>query len=142
MVRPPKRINPAQHRGGAAGDGRAFQKGRFANAPAPPDDETPLPIEDEPTPSPGFTVEDHVPGPLSTVRSKYDGRPSTGAAAKPDEAGEDVVIDLTESGRIERKIVVDLTKLPPIDVSRRSDSIYIRHSAGWPTTQRWRSRPS
>ena len=49
------------------------------------------------------------------------------------------MIDLTEEGRLERRVVVDLTKLPPVDVTKRSKTVYVRHSSGWPTRERWRS---
>ena len=50
-----------------------------------------------------------------------------------------MVVDLTEEGKLERKVVIDLTKLPPVDLSRRSPTFYVRHSEGWPTRARRRA---
>ena len=143
MPRPPKKMNPGSHRSRqAAGDGRIFRKGRFANTPAPADESDTRIVsvggDDTETRNASFAPADEQrftreATPLSdrTVTSKYDARPSSGSVPEADEAREDVVIDLTDDGRLERRVVVDLTKLPAVDVSKRSDTVYIRHSAGW-----------
>lgn len=145
MPRPPKKINPGAHRSARSSVGRAFQKGRFANSPATPEDAESTIVrvgsDDTATENATFARAEGVPetdAPKSrsiaerTITSKYEARPSTGIAPGA-EAHEDVVIDLTDDGGVERRVVVDLSKLPPLDVGRRSDSVYIRHSDGWPT---------
>ena len=132
-----------------------FSKGRFFRSPKVADEPTVIDVGTDETTTVNATFPERVEegqfGPSvgqearplidRTITSKYDARPSSGPVpVDADASREDIVVDLTEAGKIERKVVIDLTKLPPVDVSMRSDSVYIRHSEGWPTRnpKRWR----
>ncbi len=151
MPRPPKKINPAAHRSTGA-----YRKGRFATSPVSPDESAISEIApgDDPTATVNAsfaTVDDRridaaptdAPHRLGEprVRSKYDARPSAGAARTLGDGDDDgLVVDLTAPSPGEA-VVIDLTKLPPVDVSRRSSSVYVRHSDRWPTTEGRRESP-
>lgn len=154
MPRPPKRINPGSHRTAdrLSGSDRVFKKGRFLGRAKPDvvDESTVVELDEDGTATVNASFAsasdqkmidapvDHEVQPVAerTITSKYEARPSSGAPGSvEDEAREDVVVDLTEAGVLERKVVVDLTKLPPVDVSKDSDTFYVRHSSGWPTEE-------
>ncbi len=159
MVRPPKRFKPRAQQSSdeTTRSRRVFRKGRYPKTPEAARDAAAaeerrragapfveVGMDDTATANASFgtaelpVAEADAPTesrPLAdrAVSSKYDARPSSGASPAPsDDARPDVVIDLTAEGRLERKVVVDLTKLPPVDESLRSETYYVRHSAGWP----------
>ncbi len=159
MARPPKRFKPREQQSsdGTMRGRRVFRKGRYPVTPEEARDaaaaeerrrsSTPfvqVGFDETATANASFDglglpgAEDSDAAeirPLAdrTVTSKYDARPSSGTGpAVTDDTRPDVVIDLTVEGRLERKVVVDLTKLPPVDESLGSATYYVRHSAGWP----------
>ena len=150
MPRPPKRINPQAHKTAdhSIEDGRAFKKGRFGAtgetptaAPVPEVDATVVDVGDEDTAThnAAFTTSQAKPAtgevrqPRGGHGSKYDARPTTAAAPREARAPEDVTVNLGRDDESTDQVVVDLTKLPPVDTEGGSDTVYIRHSEGWPT---------
>lgn len=139
MPRPPKRINPQAHKtpNHSTEDGRAFRKGRFAATAGEPA----VGREGTATLDAAFTIPQPPPvsggarQPGSGRGSKYDARPATaGAPVRDARSPKDVAVHLTDDEERAGLVVIDLTKLPPVDPDSGSDTFYVRHSDGWPTS--------
>ena len=157
MARPPKRINPQAHKTADRSGGRAFRKGRYPTVkpgePATFEGEEPTVVDagtDETrTVNAAFTSpSSDRPGtvivPTAAARdaeadakytetqdgSKYTTRPVAGHG--PADDAPDTVVDLRRSQ--DPEVVVDLSKLPPVDESQASETRYVRRSDGWPVT--------